>query len=302
MQGLWKNKISGYNSKDIKRKKQSFRHYCKDKLVGNYRRNNMDITVNDKRNILNRQYNETVKTETNIIATVPIQLINFKRTVKLSKRFIKKNCDGCQYNVYYREAYDEKQLKRIEERDTTEEHKNSLRAMLRFRKWCNLDLYSVCASTANDYNAKTWFFNKDDISCMKKLENIELSYEYKHFKVIKYEGIYYEDYKGNLYPISKEWELVSIVNPMIEDLDILSAEHYTTGGEVRHGKYLYKNKSLEYKYLKELDYCYNSNGYRYDSKTYRSKSKAMCKSLIYDTEKYYEYEIPNRKQMFVDYY
>jgi hypothetical protein len=304
MQGLWKEKLSGFNNKDTKRKKQSFKHFCKDKLKGNFTKNDIEFTVNNKKKLTNSQYKSNPIITQETIEILEVFKIEFERTIKLSKRFIRKNCLNCEFNIKHKEEFNEKRIKEIKEMNTTAEHRIALYTMLRYKKWCNLDIYSDHVSFHKEYNAKTWFFDKYNIGCFRKLENIELSTETKIYNVILYQGSYYIDKNNSLYPLSNEWTKIREIKKLDKTINLVkNIKTYEDDNTVRLGKYLYKNRSLEYKYIKQLEHYYDSGeDIAYDCVSIRRNNKRICCEIKKDRDFDVESLFKDRRKMFIDYY
>jgi len=88
-----------------KEKKQNFNHFYNDKIDG-ILKNPKYLTKNiNKENI---QYFSRKNYKVEIESTYEekqyeVKYVLFRRKIKLDKKFIKRNCDNCEYNVFFKE-------------------------------------------------------------------------------------------------------------------------------------------------------------------------------------------------------
>jgi hypothetical protein len=250
MQGLWKNNLSKYSNKCDRRKKQSLKHFYKDKLYGlmnsSSLKNKLISTTNNKRKInvdndftyslkkikndndSKKSYNFLTKTNNSYKKTYPIFIIEIEKRISLSKKFIKNNCDFCDKNILYKSYIENisrehinkkhKKLKNEFKENYVDNEYEELRTYLDKNKYCNYDNYSYINNNnftkTNNLDIK---FTKENISqnkeySCKTFKNNDFKYIRKKVKVFKINNNYYIIDKKNKNKILdlKIWNILKI--------------------------------------------------------------------------------------------
>jgi len=305
MQGLWKNSVSGWNEKGFKRKKQNTKHFFNDKIDGLYK-NSTDVRINSIKSKDTTQFTkrsirvDIEKTRENY--SCEIKYIQFKRQIRLSDKFIKRNCDNCEHNILFKEYFNEK-LKTIILNDVnlSQEDKNiKIKNLERRKNWCKLDEKSWFVKRFDNYNSKTWFFDKESQNGCGKTSLLEFKNETKIFKVVSLNNNYYKilnknKISKNRATVDSTWKFDKVIKETGNFLDMYSIDKKLVQ-EYDFGVITYKNIKIPYKYKKFLQGCYGYCCYERDfkdNKTVRNKNKVALYKLIKSDNKiedFYSYK------------
>lgn len=268
MQGLWKDKN---------------KYYFKDKIQGVYG-NSEGIKVNfnklKKSTPYKKRINIVEKEEDKIDQEYEVKHIRFKRAIRLTNKFVKRNCDTCEYNHYFKN-----------------ENKETYIEGYGYKSWCRLDEYSYNVKRWNSEFYKrhmTYHFQKNT-GCDKSIK-FDIKYEYKIFKVISYQENYF-DIKTKKY-INSDWEIDKVLKykktfKSFYTIEKRKREKEYGGHIVYNGKLLSK-KEIEY-FEERYKYCYYKP-MRECYKKIRSKNKNVLDKMRVDN--YIEKEFIHEKKSY----
>ena len=323
MQGLWKNELSGWNHKNTKRKKQNFNHFLKDKIKGIYK-NSDEIRSNSNKLKEDSPYvNKFYKIEnpnTKVFNKHTVKYIQFKRKIRLSNQFIKKNCEYCESNQLYKDfilkdkeieinqkynklsqdlfskynftpfyGFDnlsfEEQMNYFKDKKeiTADRIREIQKVKYELSRGCILHSYSLYVRQYNSYNAKTWFFDKEKNKGCEKVSLLDFKYEYKIFKVIEFDDSYCI-IKNN--SITNEYIYKTSswkFHKVIKETDNslnLYTVDYFKTEEEYTGTIIYKGKAFNNIIFDKLIYKDYSSSIKMPNKQVRSKNKMVLKKQL----------------------